>query len=94
MGWGMAFAKKLDNEGKQKGDPLGGQLPCWISFHNHADLWNFIQSTVRTDIPLPGVFVVSACRRTKLTEWFERHTKAFTWLGPRELIAIHVRRHD
>lgn len=96
-GWGTAFAKKLDNEGKQSSDPLGGQLECFYSFNRANNLINrmvYIESTIRCDIPLPGVFVVSACRRTWLTRWFEKHTKVFTWYGRRELIAIHVRRSE
>ena len=94
-GWGTAFAKKLENEGKGAGvDPLGGQLDCFYTQHYHF-AWTepiFIGSTIRCDIPLPGVFIVSACRRTWLTRWLEKYTRRLTWLGRRELIAIHVRR--
>lgn len=97
-GFGLAFSKRLDNEDKGLGtDPLGGQLESWITFsyfpgeRRVLNLY-YVQETIRCDIPRPGVFVVSACRRTGLTRWLERWFPGLLWYGKREVIEIHVRR--
>lgn len=90
-GWGAG----LDTRPRLE-EPLGGQIPGYKKFfyvHQKTKYSErYVSATLRVDF-YKGMRIVSACRRTWLSRWLERHWGGLIcYAGKRDLLEIHVRK--